>query len=310
MKKQIFCLFLLTIFVNISFAQSNCETSINCTVHTANDSSYTGTTTQGTAETATTQNLGTENSGAYTQASNGRNQSTMMMVGALGMGATFASQCGPHNGTACMLAGAAFAAAGLAGQGRSASTQVMRDLGADDSMIAASEQDGVRVSDTTLQTQLSEGLSSLAKNGYMLDSQGNITLPNGSSVNGDMNPQSMAAAGMSAGDISSVQSGIDRMKKELDEKSKKMGGDGNGGDLLAAGQGSTGYNRVSISSLDKSNTGASTNVEAERQGIDRDPSAWQGFYKQFGDSVIGVAHSDIFLMVEKRVERERLTMGH
>ena len=311
MKKQILCLFLIAIFAHVSFAQSGCETAINCTVNTSSSTTgYTGTTTQGATDTPTS-SLGSSNTGAYTQAAEGRNQSTMMMMSALAMGASFSGQCGSFNQTACMLAGAAFAAASLAGQGRSASTQVMRDLGADDAMIAASENDGVHVSDTSLQSQLDSGLSSLAQNGYSVDSQGNITLPSGSSVNGDLSAQSMKAAGMSSGDIGSVQAGLDRMKKELNEKNQKSGGDNNAGDLLAAGRGSTGYNRVSISSLDKDGSGNGTgSVEAERKGIDRDPSAWQGFYKQFGDSVIGVAHSDIFLMVEKRVERERLTMGH
>ena len=313
MRKQSFCSILLTTLVANGFAQSNCETSINCTVTTSSSAEYTGmpsdTASPGTAL------MPTENSGAYTQATSGRNQSTSTMMTALGMGASFAAQCGTFNKPACVLAGAAFAAASLAGQARSGATQVMRELGADDAMIAASEQDGVRVTDTSLQSQLNQGLADLSKNGYALDSQGNITLPNGSSVNGDLSAQSMTAAGMGSGDINSVQAGLDRMKKELDEKSKKMGedgsGNGSGGDLLAASQGSTGYNRVSISSLDKDgSSGANGNVDAERKGIDRDPSAWQGFYKQFGDSVIGVAHSDIFLMVEKRVERERIAMGH
>lgn len=308
MRKQLFCLFFMTVFAVGAFAQSNCETAINCTVNTSSNTSNTGTTTQGSSETPY---VGASNSGSYTQAANGRNQSTMMMVTALSMGASYASQCGHHNGRACMLAVAAFAAAGLANQGRNASTQVMRELGADDNMIANSETDGVRVSDTSLQKQLEDGLSTLAKNGYALDSQGNITLPNGSSVNGDLNAQSLKAAGMSNGDIGSIQAGLESMKKAMDEKSKQTGGEGSGGDLLASSQGSTGYNRVSISSLDKDGDGkTSQGVEAERKGIDRDPSAWQGFYKQFGDSVIGVAHSDIFLMVEKRFERERQTMGH
>jgi hypothetical protein len=46
------------------------------------------------------------------------------------------------------------------------------------------------------------------------------------------------------------------------------------------------------------------------QDISRDPAAWDGYYKQYGDSLIGVAQNDIFLMVQKRVEKERKGMGY
>jgi hypothetical protein len=55
---------------------------------------------------------------------------------------------------------------------------------------------------------------------------------------------------------------------------------------------------------------ASAGVEADRTEVDKDPNKWSGFFTKFGDSQIGVAQSDIFLMVEKRVDSERKIMGH
>ena len=43
---------------------------------------------------------------------------------------------------------------------------------------------------------------------------------------------------------------------------------------------------------------------------DRDPAAWDGFFKKYGDSKVGVASSDLFRMVELRVSSERKVMGH
>jgi hypothetical protein len=55
--------------------------------------------------------------------------------------------------------------------------------------------------------------------------------------------------------------------------------------------------------------GANT-AKSEKVSIDRDPAAWGGYFKQHGDSLIGVSQSDIFLMVHNRVQIERKAMGH
>ena len=318
--KTLVILSLFLCFVSQSFAEvasgggAGCDPAINCTVTTGTASSTSTTPTgtvndQMTGAVTTTTNYGTdgsvgeEDTGAYNQAKSGKTQSIVMGVAAAALGASYMSRCGTFNQTACYLGAAAFAAAGYAASKAMQSQDLMNDLGTSGSSTGT--VDTSTVQDAALQKELNKLKADLVSQGYTVDDSGNITTPTGASVNGDLSPASLAAAGVSAKDSSAIQQGLADMRKQLAEK---VGA--GAGDLVAQPSGSTGYGRVSISSLDGSQKETTTATEAERSGIDRDPAAWSGFFKQFGDGVIGVSHSDIFLMVEKRVDSERTGMGH
>jgi hypothetical protein len=296
----------------VSGGTAVCETSGNCTGTSGTASTTpTGTVTDQMAGAVTkTTNYGTEGTvgqegtGAYTQAKAGKEAATAMAVVAGGFAVYYGSKCGLFNEPACLAAMAAGAAAAYALLRESQSQVVMSSLGNDGSTEGT--EDTTTAADSPLVKSLNKVKADLVTQGYSVDDNGNIKMPNGSTVDADLNPQSLSAAGMSSQDISRLQNDLANMRKEMNQKA----GAG-AGDVVAQSVGSTGYGRVSISSLDR-NAGkeATAAPEAERTGIDRDPAAWDGFFKKHGDGVIGVAHSDIFLMVEKRVDRERTGMGH
>ncbi len=324
MKKIMFTQIVITITFltqsTISFAQgtvsgsgTGCETAIDCTVSTGNTTTTTKTTnTAGTATirpmsgattTTVTTNYGSAgaaDSGAYSQAEEARNQSNLMMVAAAGLGTMYASRCGSRNPRACMLAAAAFSAAGVANQKSQQASGLMNSLGNGGQSDGSVDSAGVN---TTVASNLNKIKADLASNGYAVDESGNITMPNGSTVGGDLSEQSLKNAGMDGADANQLQKDLEAMRKEMRDKSGAAGAA-----LLARDSGSTGYGRISISSLDGSDKEMTEQQEAERSGIDRDPASWTGFYKKFGDGLIGVSQSDIFLMVEKRVEKESMGM--
>lgn len=308
--------FLINSTIAFSQTSSGCETAINCTVTTGQTTTATKTKNvdgastirpmSGATTVTTTTNYGSAGgagSGAYSQAADAKKQSNIMMIAAAGLGVAFASRCGPHNHMSCVLAAAAFSAAGLAAQKKQQASSLMNSLG-----NSGQEQGTVDTSseDTAVASNLNKIKADLASNGFSVDGNGNITMPNGSTVNGDLSAQSLSGAGMSSADVDQVQKNLEAMRKELRDKA---GADG--ASLLARDSGSTGYGRISISSLDGNSEKETTaQSEAERSSIDRDPASWAGFYKKFGDGLIGVSQSDIFLMVEKRVEKERTGMGN
>ena len=306
----------LLFFINQSFAEvasgggAGCEITLDCTVTTGTATSTTPTGTVNTqmngAVTTTTNyadgSVGDEGTGAYNQAKEGQTQAIVMGVAAAALGVSYMARCNRGN-TACYLGAAAFAAAGYAASKASQSQDLMNDLGTSGSSTGT--VDASTAQDAALQKELNKLKADLVSQGFTVDDSGNITTPTGTSVNGDLSPASLAAAGMSAQESNAIQQGLADMRKQLAEK---VGA--GAGDLVAQPSGSTGYGRVSISSLDGSQKETTSATEAERSGIDRDPAAWGGFFKQFGDGVIGVSHSDIFLMVEKRVDSERNGMGH
>jgi hypothetical protein len=312
--------YLILLLLNLSSAETTgtvgCETMINCTVTTGNKTVSTNTATadgtlnnnqmSGFTTVTTTTNYasaGDAGSGSYSQAKEGKTQSLIMGAVAVGLGARYMSRCGRSNRTACFLAAAAFSAAGLAAGKAMQSQQVMNSLGND--QRSQGTVDTSNTADTSLMSDLNKLKADLASQGYSVDDSGNITTPEGSTVNGDLSASSLTGAGMSEQDANKLQNDLAEMRKELHSKA----GAG-GAALVAQSSGSTGYGRVSMASLEGSQNETTTGVEAERTGIDRDPAAWNGFFKKFGDGLIGVSHSDIFLMVEKRVETERTGMGN
>lgn len=314
-------IYFILLLLNVSSAETTgtvgCETMINCTVTTGNKTVTTSTGTapgtlnnnpmSGFTTVTTTTNYaaaGDAGSGAYTKAKEGKTQSLIMAAAAGVIAAQKWSQCSwRHNPRPCYLAIAATTAGALALGKAADSQQVMDSLGND--QRSQGTVDTSNTADTSLMSDLNKLKADMASQGFTVDDSGNIKTPDGSTVNGDLSASSLTAAGMSAQDANALQKDLEQMRKELQ---KKVGADGAA--LIAQPSGSTGYGRVSIASLDGSQNETTNGAEAERTGIDRDPAAWNGFFKKFGDGLIGVSHSDIFLMVEKRVETERTGMGN
>lgn len=294
-----------------------CETAINCTVVQGNTTTttttpkYTPGGTQivtnasgNTAVTTTTNygSAGTAGTGAYTQAQDAKNQANMTMIAAFAMAAMMAAMCNPpHNITPCILAPIAALAGMMAAQKKDEAQRVMDSLGTsgttDSTTTDKTTADGTDNSAATL----AKIKADLAKKGYKMNDDGSTTLPNGATVASDLNAQSLQSAGLSAAEISSINSGLDKMKKDLSK--------GNGTtveEINTASADGFGSGRTPV---DNDREIASSSVEAERTEVDKDPNKWSGYFKQFGDSQIGVAQSDIFLMVEKRVDSERKIMG-
>lgn len=308
-----------------------CETSIECSVTqgnttttvTTNNSLNDGTVirrpSSGNTTTTTTTSTsngnygsaGTAGSGAYSQAQDAKNQANMTMIAAFAMAAIMAAMCKPPtNVTPCILAPIAAAAGIMAAMKKNEAQKVMDSIG--EQVVTIDDDTRTEDSSTTTEGDNADATvaaikADLAKKGYKMNTDGSTTLPNGSTVAADLNQASLQAAGLSPAQINDLQNGLDKMKKDIAAKASEDAGAAAVADGTASGMDGTGGGGASGSGNDLSVAGAG--VEAERSG-NRDPAAWSGFFKQYGDSQIGVAQSDIFLMVEKRVENERKTMGH
>jgi hypothetical protein len=301
----------------VSGNTSGCETLINCTVSSAQTSttkSLTGETnvnTQGSGATSTQStysSFGEAGSGAYSKAREAQNKANSTASAAADAAIGFWGICATRRGDwACPVAAVLTKASQNASNKAGEAGTFMRSIGADGSTQGSAGGGSAPPVDRELQSKINKLKADLANRGYNTDVSGNVTLPNGSTVDGDLNQQSLLASGMSQAEADQIAQGLAQAKQKLQDQLGKEGADSNG---LLAKSNSSGFGRVSIASLDGSEKETAKATEAERTGIDRDPAAWEGFYKKFGNSVIGVSHSDIFLMVEKRVEKERQGMGN
>lgn len=297
---------------------TQCETQINCTIQNGNTTTTTATPNtssggtvinrgvSGLTTTTTTTNYGsagTAGTGAYTQAQAAKNQANNTMMLAFAMAAMMAAMCNPpHNIVPCILAPLAALAGVMAGQKKDQAQNVMNSLGSTDSTNGTKDTSRTTDGTATANAELAKIKADLAKKGYAMNADGSTTLPNGKTVASDLNPQSLQAAGLSASDIGKVQSEIDKMKKEFNNNTS-----GAGETSVASADGFGG--RVRIDDDGSRDMRKTASVEADRTDVDKDSPNLTGLFKQFGDSQIGVAQSDIFLMVEKRVDKERKIMG-
>lgn len=295
------------------------EMRINCTITQGNTTTTTTTNQpEGTSSgrpmsgftSTTTSTLGTglgdAGTGAYLQAQAAKQQAQSTMMMGLALGAMFLSQCGPRNPAACMLGAAALAAAAMAAGKKAQAQNLMNTLGTgQDSSTGPTTTTTTDSTDTSGQ-QLTDLTSDLAKKGYKYGADGSITTPSGSVVAGDLNEKSVADAGFSSADNSSIQSGLDKMRKDMTSALKNADGAAEGessaetANALSGAYGGDGT---------PSGSGSGRGLATASKTLDKNPEAWDGYYKQFGDSLIGVGNADIFLMVEKRVENERKLMG-
>lgn len=296
-----------------SGSQQECtsDIKINCTVNTGNTTVTTNTNLpagtvsnlpiSGNTTTTTTYNMGSGGSGAYAQAQEAKSQANTTMLLGIALAVAFGMQCGPHNPTACMLAAAAAAAAAMAAGKKAEAGKLMKELGTGEDSSTSDTQtttDG----GNNAEGQLAQINSDLANKGYKVNTNGSVTLPNGSTVDPSMSESSLQAAGLSNSDVSGIRAGLDKMRKDINDKLGKDEGQLNVASVDA--------NAMSGAYGSTPETGKGTpTAGADRMPLDRNPAAWDGFYKQYGDSLIGVGNSDIFMMVEKRVQVERKLMG-
>jgi hypothetical protein len=309
-----------------SEVQNGCETQINCTVTNGNKTTTTSTGTRDdavssnrggsgvTTTTTTTSNtyggLGTAGSGVYEQAQQAQNKANMAMMAGLALAAAGLPRCGHPGGYgACIMGIAGLVAAGLAAGAAGKAQDLKNQLGSDGSGTPTTTTDST--TDTTgdvatAAAQVDQLKADYAKKGYKINPDGSTTLPNGKTIDSNFSPSSMAAAGLSAADINKVTAGLGNLNKPGSQASTNAEGlsvssadRGNGmiQGQVGTGPGASGYG----------NNGDASGVQASN--IDRDPAAWAGFYKRFGDSIIGVPQTDIFLLIENRVEKERKIMG-
>lgn len=297
---------------------TSCETQINCTVTQGNTTTKTTTpnTTDGgttlrrrssgnttTTTTTTFGSAGTAGTGAYTQAQQAKNQANTTMITAFAMAAMLAAMCNPpHNITPCILAPLAAMAGAMAAQKKSEAQKVMNSLGTSGTSDTKTDTAGTSDGADTSAATLAKIKADLAKKGIGMNADGSAVLPNGSTVSADMGAQGLQNAGLSDSQISQLGRDLDKLKKDI--------GSGSGSTVEQVNVASAGGYDGGRTSLDGNDREiASSSVEAERTAVDSNAGAWSGYFKQFGDSQIGVSQSDLFIMVEKRVDSERKIMG-
>lgn len=289
-----------------------CETAINCVVSNGNTTTTVTTpptTTGGTIlrressgnTTSTSQfgSTGQAGDGIYNQALSAKGTATGVMTAAYGLAGSLARSCGPHNPTPCILAPIAALAGAAAGATAGDAQGLMNSLGTSSPVDAAGSTTGGTFDDplNTAKT-LDKIKSDLAKQGYIMNSDGSTTLPNGKTIAADLNSDSLKKAGLTDSQIAQLNKDVLKLKKDIGQ------GSGTGKqDLNAAND--YGGERTA---LEGGRSISSIASPADRTQVDA--NAWSGFFTQFGDSKIGVPQSDIFLMVEKRVDNERKAMEH
>lgn len=333
MKKTMLIVFCLQLMANPLVYAAQCETAIQCQVmqsstnrevvsagaantNTANTaqpgrvtSSQRGISSAGTGTSGTPgANFGTGNSGAYQQAQQAKDDAAQKQMMGMMIAAASMPMCGPKNPYACILAAAGIALAALAGGKKNKAQNLQNQLGVGTAGTAntngtsvASDADG----GVGTEGELTELKGKLAKNGYAVGEDGTITGPGGQSANAfNLNPSSLRGMGLNAKQAGEFASDFEKQAAEAGKKvglkTASTGGDDSGGG--ASGMGSFG--------MSSSEVAPTNNAKVERTSLDRDPAAWAGFYKQHGDSLVGVAQGDIFLMIQNRIEIERKPMGH
>jgi len=316
--------FLITLLYALSVLQptaalaevtnTDCESPLMCEMRKNNRPEGTNSDrpVTGFTETSTQSQFGTTgaaHSCAYAQAQEAKSQANTMMIAALAMAAIMFSQCGPHNQMACVLGAAALGAAAIGMSKKNDAQRLMNDLGTGQDTVARPEDDENKETDgnVTSDGDVTAMQDKYKTKGYTVNSDGSVTLPNGNTVAGDFSEQGMLDAGMSKADASGVASGLAKMRDDIGKKGSEVAGG-------AGGLSGASLERSSLDSMSGNGETASGGVGTSVNGANkveatRDPASWDGYFKQYGDSLIGVGQNDIFSMVIQRVEKERKMMG-
>lgn len=265
--------------------------------------------TAGTTTNTSGATFGAGNSGAYQQAQQAKDESSQKQMMGIAIAAVNMAMCGPHNPMACVMAAAGIALAALAGGKKKQAQQLQNQLGTAGTGTGTSPHGTTTASSTSgspteLDGRLSELRSKLSEKGFTVDDDGNITNSKGQSANAmNLNTSSLKGLGLNSKDAGNFANEFDKQAKEagknLPVKIASTDGGSGGGSGGRGGGSSVGATQEVIAN----------NAKAERISLDRNPAAWAGFYKQMGDSLVGVAQSDIFLMIQNRMEVERKPMG-
>lgn len=242
--------------------------------------------------------VGGAGDGVYDQAAGAESQSlAAQMLGTL-IAATNLPSCGRPGGQAQCMLGMAGLGLAMMGAGGAASSQYTQDqMGTE----GTTTDKTVGTTDTSIAGgDLNKLKADYAKAGYKTDANGNTVLPNGKSITGDMDKAALMTAGVSSADADKYLKGLKDLKAQVDEKLKTA--------QLASGAGGGGPGSIQGAVGSGGGDPSAESVQVA-SGDDRDPASWNGYYKKFGDSVIGVSQSDIFGLVENRVGIERKAMG-
>ena len=317
-------------------ANNGCETAITCAVTSTNrgdrdavnaggavntGSTTTTTTTPGrtsstrgessNGSTSGTSGLTGNGTGAYQQAQKAKDDANTKMIMGAAIAAMSLPGCMAKQVMSCVMMAAGIALAAFAKGKKDEAQDLQNNLG-----VASTGGSDTPGSTTTTSTsgndaegsnaegQLNTLRGQLAGAGYTVGADGTITGPNGSQANAfGLSPAALKGMGMSQSDADRFASEFEKRAAEAAKKApinvaSSEGGGGSGGGS-AAGVGG-----------DPSNAPGANTAKSEKTSIDRDPAAWAGYFKQHGDSLIGVSQSDIFLMVHNRVQIERKAMGH
>ncbi|MCK6597176.1 MAG: hypothetical protein L6Q37_02330 [Bdellovibrionaceae bacterium] len=262
------------------------------------------------------------------QSQNKSSQTLSKVIGVvnMGVGAMYASQCGPHHATACALAalhfimgaqsfsqaksnGGAAYDAGLTGMDTS-STNPFGDPGAEidhlDSKVDSTKDEGLsKIADTKKLNQIKTALSSgNGLKGFKFDSKsGILTTPNGKSYSADSltDKDSLSKAGFSGQDVGSA---LEANAKFEAEALKKLGLKKD--DVVGIGA-ATAENGFSDGGAGPKYSSASS-AESSRNSLaairNRNPassgSKVAGLTKNFNGERIGVAAENIFNMMTRR----------
>lgn len=297
---------------------NGCDMAINCTIQTGNTTTTTDTISrpessnrEGSGVTTTTTTTVTEgmSSGANLEDLAGAYEKAMAAqqaaMASAAIGAAFAAmglpQCGQPGGAAgCMLGVAGLGLLGI-GLSTAAGAQIPMDqiYGGDSGSSTTTTDTGSTVD----QAKLDELKAGYAKAGYTVNGDGSISLPNGKTLSGGMTSESLQAAGYSKSEAGQIMNGMRDMQAKIDQKTK---------DMLAAESAKKKDAEGAVSGNVNGGllTASAAGGASEKAGLDRNPAAWTGYNKQFGDSSIGVSQADIFMMIENRVAVERKAMGH
>jgi hypothetical protein len=289
-------------------------------VSTATTQATTISTNAQSGSTTTTSTANTlEQSSVNTLNNSQKGQTTAIVteVAMYGMGAYYATQCPPTNYAACAMAAVMFYMGSQAGKSASSYNGPIGDAGTDictySTTSCASTQTNPYTATLTPGTisqakmdaeaaQITEGLN---KAGYSVDlGSGNITGPNGTSMNAN-DPSSLASA-LGANAASKLQNDINSMAADAKAKVDALGnknaslmaelGGAGGGAAITPGAG-----------FDNEDANGGKGVNglaglAAKNALTRKPAQMSGLSKNFNGEPIGVAADSIFEMMSRRYQ--------
>lgn len=289
------------------------QTTSTSTVSNRND------TNGGATESVVAEEAPLEGGGAYNEANNAQNSSNMFAMAGMGIAMMNLPKCGvPGGQAACAVGVAGIGLAALSNAKANEAASVKAAL----SGVSVQDQPGTgdqaAIDTANIGNQLSQLQTDAAQKGISVGADGSVTLPNGESLT----PSQMTAEGfqdafgLSAED---AESAFAEFESAIN-KAKDSDGGGSGGaasGLLAglaedaeAGEDltETGYT-AGLRRKKKRDPASEEGAAIASLDLGQDDAQWSGVFKKYGTTKVGVKQSDLFRMVENRVNKERKRMG-